>query len=384
MSRFGGDVARRRLRGVELLYEWCAAGIVTFQAETVGLSGRAHGKLFSWRLAEPVHELASHAADEKVAQRINQADEARRLADELAPYSAARPLAAILSAERGGPYREHAIEAAHALLANGLPPGASADSPWVAVRWLTRGRRADYAMSPEPIDEGGQGAVFRAVHKFTDIAIALKRLRFSDDDSLHRMRREIDMGHEYGNHPNVMPVLDADPDGRWFIMPYANGSAGDHADRLRATDALRGLIEAICEGLRRPHADGWAHRDIKPANILLLQGRWVVADWGLGRRPRGQTSVPRRTRTGSGFGSEGFAAPELSSGNPHYVKASADIYSIGRLIAAILTGESPQQNLPLLPEGGPWRAVVAEATQHEPTDRPQDVDEFLGLLKDIP
>jgi serine/threonine-protein kinase len=66
------------------------------------------------------------------------------------------------------------------------------------------------------------------------------------------------------------------------------------------------------------------------------------------------------------------------------VKASADIYSIGRLIAAILTGASPQQNLPLLPEGGPWRAVVAEATQQKPTDRPQDVDEFLGLLKDIP
>ena len=112
------------------------------------------------------------------------------------------------------------------------------------------------------------------------------------------------------SHPNVMPVLDADPDGRWFIMPLANGSAASHADRLRETRRLRGLVEAVCEGLRQPHADGWIHRDIKPANILLLQGRWVVADWGLGRRPRGQTSVPRRTRTGTGFGSEGFAAPD--------------------------------------------------------------------------
>jgi serine/threonine-protein kinase len=136
--------------------------------------------------------------------------------------------------------------------------------------------------------------------------------------------------------------------------------------------------------LRRPHADDRIHRDIKPANILLLNDTWVVADWGLGRQPRGQTSVPRRTRTGTGFGSEGFAAPEVSSGNPHDVKASADIYSIGRLIAAIVTGKSPEQNLPLLPEGGPWRAVVTKATHHKPTDRPQDVDEFLRLLKDIP
>jgi eukaryotic-like serine/threonine-protein kinase len=66
------------------------------------------------------------------------------------------------------------------------------------------------------------------------------------------------------------------------------------------------------------------------------------------------------------------------------VTAAADIYSIGRLIAAILTGERPEQNLPLLPASGPWVAVVAEATHHKPTDRPQDVDEFLRLLKDIP
>jgi len=319
----------------------------------------------------------------KAARRAAQGDEARRLAADLAPYPAAGPLVAILSAQRGGPYRDRAIEAARVLLADGIQRGTGEDAPWVAVRWLNRGKRADYAMSPEPIDEGGQGAVFRAVHKLTDITVALKRLRFSDDDSVHRMRREIDMGREYGDHPNVMPVLDADRDGRWFIMPHANGSAADHADWLRETGALRGLIEAVCKGLRQPHADDWTHRDIKPANILLLQDRWVVADWGLGRRPRGQTSGPRRTRTGSGFGSEGFAAPELSSGNPHDAKASADIYSIGRLIAAILTGKSPEQNLPLLPESGPWRAVVVEATHHKPNDRPQNVDEFLRLLKDI-
>jgi eukaryotic-like serine/threonine-protein kinase len=322
-------------------------------------------------------------SSQRAARRAAQDDEARRLTAELAPYPAAGPLVAILSGKRGGPYRDHAIEAARVLLVDGTLPSTGEDAPWISVRWLKRGKKADYAMSSEPIDEGGQGAVFRAVHKLTDITIALKRLRFGDDDAVHRMGREIDMGQRYGDHPNVMPVLDADPDGRWFIMPHANGSAADHADRLRQTAALRGLVEAACEGLRQPHADGWTHRDIKPANILLLQGRWVVADWGLGRRPRGQTSVPRRTRTGSGFGSEGFAAPELLSGNPHDATPATDIYSIGRLIGAILTGQPPQTNIPLLPETGPWRAVVAEATQRNPADRPQDVDEFLRLCKDI-
>jgi serine/threonine-protein kinase len=199
------------------------------------------------------------------------------------------------------------------------------------------------------------------------------------------MRREIYFGHLYGQHLNVMPVLDSAPDGHWFVMPLADGSAASHAERLRReTGELRNLVTAVCEGLRQPHAEDRIHRDIKPSNILLLDGRWVVADWGLGRPPRGETSVPRRTRTGTGFGSEGFAAPELASGNPHKVEASADIYSIGRLIAAILTGESPAQNLPLLPESGPWRTVVAETTCDKPSQRPQDVDGLLRLLKDIP
>jgi serine/threonine-protein kinase len=324
-------------------------------------------------------------SNRRAARRAAQGDDARRLAAELAPYSAAAPLVAILSAQRGGPYCDHAIEAARVLLADGTVPGSDEDTPYAAVRWLGRGKKEDYDKDQEPLAEGGQGAVYSGVHKYARIPVALKQLRYGDEDSVHRMGREISIGCQYGQHPNVMPVLDSGPDGRWFVMPLADGSAASHAVRLRReAGALRDLVTAVCAGLRRPHADDRIHRDIKPANVLLLNGRWVVADWGLGRQPRGETSVPRRTRTGTGFGSEGFAAPELSSGNPHNVTAAADIYSIGRLIAAILTGESPEQNISLLPESGPWRTVVAEATRHNPADRPQDVDEVLRLLKDIP
>ncbi|MFF0448058.1 serine/threonine-protein kinase [Streptomyces sp. NPDC004609] len=324
-------------------------------------------------------------SNQRASRRAAQGDEARRLTVELAPYPAARPLVAILGAQRDGAFRDHVIKVARIFLTDETMTGAGEVAPWAAVRWLKRGAKSDYERDQEPLAEGGQGAVYSGVHKYTRIPVALKQLRYGDEDSVHRMGREISIGHLYEEHPHVMPVLDSDPDRRWFVMPLASGSAASHAERLRReTGALRDLVTAVCEGLRRPHADDRIHRDIKPANVLLLNGKWVVADWGLGRQPRGETSVPRRTQTGTGFGSEGFAAPELTSGNPHNVAATADIYSIGRLIAAILTGERPEQNLPLLPARGPWRAVVAEATRHKPTDRPQDVNEFLRLLKDIP
>jgi len=377
-----GITERLGERGIALLYQWCAAGILTFQAGAVSPSGKGHGELFSWRLAGPVHDLAIQAADEKETLRGSQEGEARHLAAELACFPAAGRLAAILNAQGDLPYRGHAIETARALLVSDALPAAGECPPWFLLPWLARGKKTDYSLDPQPLDEGGQGAVFRAGHKPTCIPVALKRLRFHDDDSVHRMGREISAGNRYGSHPNVMPVLDADPDGRWFIMPLADGSAARHADRLRETRTLRDLVEAVCEGLRQPHADGWVHRDIKPANILLLEGRWVVGDWGLNRRPLGQSSGSRRTRTGTGFGTEGFAAPEMS-GDPHDSTPATDIYSIGQLIGAVLTGRRPQANIPLLPESGPWRAVVAEATRSDPADRPQDLDEFLRLIKDL-
>jgi eukaryotic-like serine/threonine-protein kinase len=64
------------------------------------------------------------------------------------------------------------------------------------------------------------------------------------------------------------------------------------------------------------------------------------------------------------------------------VTAAADIYSLGRLIATILTGRSPEQNRPLYPDPGPWLPIVERSTQHDAADRPQDIDEFLRLLKE--
>ncbi len=336
-----------------------------------------------WAPHPDLHAARQEHTNQRAARRTAQDDEAHRLSVELALHPAAEPLAAILKALRDGAYRDHVIEAARVLLTDKTMTGTGEVEPWATVRWLKRGAQADYELDDESLAEGGQGAVYGGTHRHSHVRVALKQLRYGDDDSRHRMRREIFIGHLYGEHPNVMPLLDSDPDGRWFVMPLANGSAANHAERLqRQTEALQDLVKAVCEGLRRPHADGRIHRDIKPANVLLLNGKWVVADWGLGRQPRGETSVPHRTRTGTGFGSEGFAAPELSSGNPHNVSAAADIYSIGRLIAAILTGERPEQNLPLLPARGPWRLVVTETTRHKATDRPQNVDELLRLLKD--
>ncbi|MFG2489870.1 PaeR7I family type II restriction endonuclease [Streptomyces caniferus] len=241
-----------------------------------------------------------------------------------------------------------------------------------------RGDRAAYALDRVPLGEGTQGQVFRAIHKASQTEVAFKRRRSKRDRAVARMRREIEISRLLSTHPNAMPLLDAESDGGWFVMPMADGTAEDHRDQLQDTDRLSNLVTSIASVLREAHKHDWVHRDIKPSNILLLNGTWVLADWGIGRRPRGQTTLPGRT--GHYIGTEGFAAPELSS-DPHNTTCHAsDIYSLGRVIAWALTGRSPQVNVPLLPDAGPWRSVVRAATQPDPAERPQSVDELLALI----
>ncbi|MCX5328153.1 protein kinase [Streptomyces sp. NBC_00140] len=249
---------------------------------------------------------------------------------------------------------------------------------YAAVQSAARGIRKDYAMDRVRMKEGGQADVFAATHKATGVRVALKRRRSNRETPTARMRREIDVAGDLNAHPHYIPILDANPVEGWMVMPMAQGTAEDHRNRLRQPNELLGLVGALIEVLHAAHTHGWLHRDVKPSNILLLEGRWRLGDWGVVRRPRGQTTKADRTRTE--VGTDGFAAPELFIA-AHEATAAADIYGIGRVIAWALTGEAPETNVPLLPAPGPWRTIVRKATARDPRSRPQTAADLRDLVQ---
>jgi serine/threonine protein kinase len=259
----------------------------------------------------------------------------------------------------------------------------SRDAEWRAVQAAARGKRDDYRLEAAPIGVGGQAHVFRAAHKPTGVVVAFKRLRQRrNTDAIARMRREIEVGRRI-DHPNVMPILDADDEATWLVMPLAlDNLEGRRKDIIRS-DGLRLVVEQVCAGVSAAHAHGWIHRDVKPNNVLLLAepDRWVVADWGLVKRPAGSTTAKGRTRVGVSYGTQGFAPPELSH-DAHRAQAFTDIYYIGQLIGWCLVGTYPLQNVPLLPPEGPWRTVVRAATWHEPGRRPQSIAALQRLIEE--
>lgn len=238
----------------------------------------------------------------------------------------------------------------------------------------------NYRLEPVPIGDGGQAEVFRVEHKKTGAIVALKRRKTGFEEAKDRMRREIEIQSSIRN-AHVMPILDFDPDEwHWFTMPMATNTL-EKLDIPIESAALFAILRDAALGLQAAHKQGYVHRDIKPSNLLLLgNGEWVVADWGLVRRPHGLTTA-RHTHTGVFLGTEGFAPPEAHD-TAHSATAAWDSYSLGRVAAWALTGKWPAPNIEL-PAPEPWRRFVRVLTESDPTRRPHDMTRVLELLKRV-
>jgi serine/threonine-protein kinase len=238
-----------------------------------------------------------------------------------------------------------------------------------------------------PLGVGGFARVWKARRRADGKIVAFKEPK-REDDAIARLRREIEVQQTLA-HPHVMPILDVDPDLRWFTMPLALGNLEQLRSRLDEDD-LALIVDDIADALAVAHSNGLVHRDVTPRNILALSHdsgrggrRWVIADWGLVRRPAGQTTN-RLTRPHQGLGTEGFAAPETWRAG-HEATAAADVYSLGQVVGWFLTGEEPAQNLQLLPAGkwARWRGFVRFCTQPDVDRRSDDMRAVQQRLRDV-
>lgn len=247
----------------------------------------------------------------------------------------------------------------------------------------SEGQRGDYACEQRPLGSGGYADVFSATHKPSGARVALKRLRASvGDESERRMKREIEAMRALAGEPNVMPILDADPASRWYVMPRASGDAFALHGHLREANLVALLVD-VCDALTAAHGADYVHRDITPANVLYLDdgdgARWVLADWGLVRAPDG-SSASRLTVTSAVVGTQGFIAPEVlrSSGE---ASAASDVYGLGRVAAWACSGEVPLAGQELLPPG-PFRQAIRGATRPQSAAR-STLAEFRAAVQAV-
>jgi protein kinase-like protein len=190
---------------------------------------------------------------------------------------------------------------------------------------------------------GGMGVVYRATELSLGRPVALKLLapdRAGDSEFRERFQRESRMAAAI-DHPNVIPVYAAgEVDGSLYLVMRYVGGTDLHA-LLRDEGALdpafaADLVAQVAAALDAAHRAGLVHRDVKPANVLLAGSHAYLSDFGLTRFAGTDSGL---TEPGQWIGTVEYCSPEQLRGGR--TDARADVYSLGCVLYAALTGGPP-------------------------------------------
>jgi serine/threonine-protein kinase len=261
----------------------------------------------------------------------------------------ARVLDGYLAAlERGEPPDPDAMLAAHPALADrlrrclgGLAVVARAGA---ALRGAGEAAIGPYRLVRE-LGRGGMGVVYEAVQEPPGRVVALKVIlagEFASPTDIARFQAEAEVIAGL-DHPHIVPVYEVGTHGgrHYFSMKRLDGGTlTEHLDGYR--DAPRRsaeLVATIARAVHHAHQRGVLHRDLKPGNILLdEEGRPYVGDFGLARRIDLDSDL---TRTSMLVGSPPYMAPEQAGGRRAEIRTATDVYGLGAILYALLTGRPP-------------------------------------------
>jgi serine/threonine protein kinase len=220
----------------------------------------------------------------------------------------------------------------------------------------------------ERLGQGGQGSVWKArLRTAVEIVAAIKTMHgpaLDDAAAVERFRNDA-RSLARMTHPNIVRTsYVGQAAGRWYIVMelVEGGTLADHLDILRG-DLRRAvaIVEKVARAIHHAHtrADGVIHLDLKPGNILLTaDGEPKVTDFGLAIRGErahdrddpqdgplvlSQTAEERSaTFARAGIvGTLAYMSPEMAAGRWPDVSTQSDVYGLGAVLYAVLTGRPP-------------------------------------------
>ncbi|KAI8148920.1 kinase-like domain-containing protein [Fennellomyces sp. T-0311] len=226
---------------------------------------------------------------------------------------------------------------------------ASFASPVLPPAYEEDGDEIDDYVFDKIIGYGGFSTV-RSGYSISDgHKVAVKVIKKSDMDDVEqaRLERELDIWKSL-DHPNLVmveKVLETDH-AMYIVCTYCGG--GSLLDRVNkkvfTEDEARAVIIQLCHALQYLHEQARVcHKDLKLENVLLDDvGNVKICDFGLAvyQAPLMYTQKSDEVAGGS----LAYAAPEQVRSDKPLPSPCTDLWSLGVLLFALVTGRLPFQD----------------------------------------
>jgi serine/threonine protein kinase len=277
---------------------------------------------------------------------------------------------------------------------------------------VLKGTKLGHFQIGDVVAVGGSGVVFRAQDLKDNREVALKVYlpEFAqEEDDLQRFIRAVKTMLPM-RHPNLITLFGGGKTGPycWMSMEFVEGESLTETigrigkgGKLDWRPALRVAMD-ISRGLNYIHGENIIHRNLSPGNILFSRtGTAKLGSLILAKALSGALAK-EITVGGELLGDVRFLAPEQAgAGGP--VDGRADIYSLGTLVYALLTGKAPFEGKsplqvatmiltkdavpprtvdPTIPE--PLEKIVLRMLKKKADERFQSASELLDELERLP
>jgi len=205
--------------------------------------------------------------------------------------------------------------------------------------------------------------VWRGVHRRTGLPVAVKAmtgevarapayvLAFRNEaEAVARLR-----------HPAIVPIYDfgdvpaetarqsgdaVEAGVPYLVMELAQEGSLDRGHVPAHWQPLKALLLALLEGLAHAHARGVIHRDLKPGNVLVAPAapgthHYKLADFGLAHARQDDDGDGVHHASWAASGTPSFMAPEQFKGEWRDQGPWTDLYALGCLAYALVSGKPP-------------------------------------------